>query len=214
MRSPRGGGAAAHRLPARGSQGRRGWCSASRSIATSASRTSARSRSFGVMRRRRERRGGDAGDCRSAHPDAGTVAAGGEPERRQSAEGRAGEVAGGARRHLHLRRTDARHRRGGASRHLRADELAGRIGRRRDHDLVGSAGGARHERPRAGDARRRRRGRASPPAKRPKRACCRRRSGWPRDSAARGPARQPSARDARRPGGAEPVAVGAQRRTS
>ena len=74
-----------------------------------ASRRACRGSASSIERRERQRSGGR--DRQPAHPHARARTAGAAPERRQSAEGRAGEMAGGAGRGPHLRRADPRHRR-------------------------------------------------------------------------------------------------------
>src|SRR6185503_16664079 len=69
-------------------------------------------------------------------------------------------VAGRERGPAHRGRAHARHRRARQDRDLRAHEHAHRGGQGHLDDLLRAAGGAGHERPRAGDARRPHRGRA------------------------------------------------------
>ena len=78
---------------------------------------------------------------------------GGPALRRQPAEDRARQVARQPAAAADPRRADARHRRRRQGGDPSADGRARRAGRRHPDDLQRAAGGARHERPRAGDAR-------------------------------------------------------------
>ena len=88
---------------------------------------------------------------------------------RQPAEGRARQVARDRAAHPDHGRADARHRRRRQGRNPRADEPARAGGHGDPDDLERAAGGPRHERPHAGDARRPARRRPSTaPTRRPK----------------------------------------------
>ena len=85
---------------------------------------------FGVLNRAEGAQRSRGLHRQPAHPDTRARSAGGEPERRQSAEGRAGEVAGRTRGGPDLRRADQGHRRRRQAGDLPADEPAGRERRR------------------------------------------------------------------------------------
>ena len=92
-------------------------------------------------------------------PDSLARSQGALPERRQSAEGGAGQVADGALQHPDHGRADAGHRRGRQRGRPPADGGFHPQGRRRHPpDLVGPAGSAAHERSDPGDARGQHRG--------------------------------------------------------
>ena len=79
--------------------------------------------------------------------DAEPGPAGQEPERRQPAEGGAGEVAGRGVQGADLRRADTRHRRRRKTGDLQPDVRTGQRRHRHHHDLVRHGGTARHVRP-------------------------------------------------------------------
>ncbi len=90
---------------------------------------------------------------RARHKDGLDRYDGRHPVGRQPAEGRAGEVAVDDAPGGDLRRADARHRCRLEVGNLQIDARAGRLGRRRPHDLERHGGGDRRQRPHRGDAR-------------------------------------------------------------
>ena len=86
---------------------------------------------LGLVNHRRERETLGRYVSSPADQDPARGAARTQPLRRQPAEGRAGQVAGGPLRRAHLRRADAGHRRGGQVRDLPAHQRAGRRRARR-----------------------------------------------------------------------------------
>ncbi len=94
------------------------------------------------------------------HPDAQRAAEGQEPLRRQPAEGGHRQVADRRHPRPHLRRADARHRRGREERDLPPAQRPGAPGQVHHHDLVGAARDPAHEPPHPGHVRRPDHGRA------------------------------------------------------